>query len=131
ARLYLRNVYWGRARALDRLGRHADSVADWGQAITLNDEKPRDGEFCLGQASSLARTGQHMEATAAVEALLRLGNADSDSLYDAACVYALAGAQAVKGAAPHTSSLRAEQYGQRAVALLRQAVKQGYKDIEH
>jgi serine/threonine-protein kinase len=131
ARLFLRNVHWGRARALDRLGRHPEAVADWEQAIALNDDKPHEGGFRLQRSLSLALAGQHVEATAAVEKLLQPGNADNSTLYDAACVYTLAAAQAAKAAPPHTSSLRAEQYARRAVRLLHQAVLKGYKDLAH
>jgi hypothetical protein len=51
--------------------------------------------------------------------------------YAAACVYARAAAQAAKEASPHTSSPRAKQYAQRAVALLGQAVQKGYTDTAH
>jgi hypothetical protein len=46
-------------------------------------------------------------------------------------VYALAAAQAAKEAAPHTSSLGAEQYARRAMALLLQAVQKGYNNVAH
>jgi tetratricopeptide (TPR) repeat protein len=131
ARLFLRNVHWGRALALDRLGRHAEAVADWQQALAHNDDKAFDSWNRLRRSSSLARAGQHAQATAAVEDLLRRGNADSGTLYDAARVYALAAAQAAKQTWPSTSSLRAEQYARRSLALLRQAVQKGYKDVAH
>jgi serine/threonine-protein kinase len=131
ARLWLRNVHMGRAEALDSLGRHAEAVTDWEQAHALNDEKQRDGWLRLQRSASLARAGQHVQATATVEGLLRPGHADSATLYDAACVYAVAAAQAAKAAPPHTSSLRAERYATRAVALLREAVQKGYKNVAH
>jgi serine/threonine-protein kinase len=131
ARLFLRNVHWGRAEALDRLGRHAEAAADWEQAIARNDERPSEGWLGLRRALSLARAGQHREATAAVEALLQPGNVASGALYDAACVYALAAAQAARAAPPQTSSLRAEQWASRAVALLRQTVQKGYSNVAH
>jgi tetratricopeptide (TPR) repeat protein len=131
ARLFLRNMHENRALALDQLGRHVEAVADWEQAIALNDEKPRDGEYRCGRAASLARAGQLAEATAAVEEILKPGNAANGVLYDAACVYALAAAQAAKQARPNTSSLRAEQYARRAVALLRQAMQTGYQNVAH
>jgi serine/threonine-protein kinase len=131
ARRFLRNTHWGRAEALERLGRHAEAVADWEQALALNDDRPCDAEFCLGRSGALARAGRPDPATAAVEELLRPGNADHGTLYEAARVYALAAAQAAKAAPPHTSSLRAEQYAQRAAALLRQAVQKGYQDVAH
>jgi tetratricopeptide (TPR) repeat protein len=131
ARRILRNVHWDRAAALDRLGRHAEAVADWEQTLALNDEKHRDGWFRLRQSLSLAQAGQHRQATVAAEELLKAGNAKNSTLYDAACVYALAAAQAAKEAAPKTSSLQAEQYARRALVLLRQAVQQGFKKLTH
>jgi tetratricopeptide (TPR) repeat protein len=129
ARLYLRNVHASRAQALDGLGRHAAAVADWEQALALNDEKSHDAWFRLRRSFALALAGQHSQATAAVEELLRPGTANSGTLYDAARVYALVAAQAAQAAAPNTSSLRAEQYARRAVGLLRQAVQKGYNDV--
>jgi tetratricopeptide (TPR) repeat protein len=128
-RLNLRNTHWGRAEVLDGLHRHAEAAANWEQAVALNDEKQYDSGFRVRWASSLARTGQVSQATAAVEELLRPGNADSDTLYDAARLYAQAAAQAVKEASPSTSFQRAEQYARRAVDLLRQAIQKGYKDV--
>jgi serine/threonine-protein kinase len=131
ARLFLRNVYSGRAQALAQLGRDAEAAADWEQARALNDEKLRDEAFRLGRAYALVRAGQPAAATVAVEDLLKPANTGSGTLYAAARVYALAAAQVTKQAAPHTSSLHAEQYARRAVALLRQAVQKGYKNIGH
>jgi serine/threonine-protein kinase len=129
ARLFLRNVHLGQARALNQLGRHTEAAAAWEQTLALNDEKPRDGWLRLQRASALARAGQHSEATAAVAELLELGNADRGTLYGAACVYARAAAQAAKEASKNTNSLLAEQYARRAMTLLRQAVQKGYQDV--
>jgi tetratricopeptide (TPR) repeat protein/tRNA A-37 threonylcarbamoyl transferase component Bud32 len=131
ARRALRNAHWGRAKALGQLGRQAAAAADWEQAIALNDEKFRDSELRLQRLASVASVGQHSQATAAVEELLKPNNAENSTLYAAACVYALAAAQAANQAPPHTNSLRAEQYAQRAVALLRQAVQKGWKNVAH
>jgi serine/threonine-protein kinase len=129
ARLFLRNAHWGRAQALDYLGRHAEAAADWEQASALSDANASDRWFRLQRSASLARAGQHREATAAVEDVLRPGNADGDRLYGAACVYARATTQAAQEAAPNTSSLQAERYARRAIALLRQAVAKGYNNV--
>jgi serine/threonine-protein kinase len=131
ARRDLRTAYWGRANALAQLNRHAEAAADWEQAVALNDEKPYASGLRLQWAFSLARAGRPTQATAAIEELLRSGNADAGTLYDAACVYAVAAAHAEKQSPPHTNSLRAEQYARRAVALLRQAVAKGYRDSAH
>jgi serine/threonine-protein kinase len=129
ARLFLHNVHTGRAMALTRLGRHSEAVGDWEQAIALNDEASRDYDFRLERSVSLIRAGRPAQATAAVEDLLQPGNPDPGTLYNAARVYTLAAAWAAKAASPGTSSLRAEQYARRAVALLRQAVQRGWKDL--
>jgi serine/threonine-protein kinase len=129
ARRFLRNVHWERAQALSQLGRHAEAVADWEQALALNDERLHDGWFRLPQSLALARAGQPRQATAAVEEVLRSGNADSGTLYNSAGVYALAVAEAVKAAPPNTSSLLAEHYARRAMELLREAVGKGYKNV--
>jgi tetratricopeptide (TPR) repeat protein len=129
ARRFLRNTHWGRAEALERLGRHAEAVADWEQARALNDDRPYDAAFGLGRSGALARAGRPGPATAAVEELLRPGRADHGTLYDAARVYALAAAQVAKAAPPHTNSLRAEHYARRAVELLRQALRKGHKYV--
>jgi serine/threonine-protein kinase len=131
ARLFLRHVHMGRALSLDHLGRYAEAVADWDQALSLNDEKSGDGWLRLQRSVALARAGQRSQATTAVEALLQPVSADNATLYDAACVYALAAGQAGKDATPNTSSLLAERYATRAMVLLRQAVQKGYKDAAH
>jgi tetratricopeptide (TPR) repeat protein len=83
----------------------------------------------IGQAEALSKLGRHAEATAAVEKLLELESSDARILYNAACIYALAAARVATAAAPTTSPLQAEQHARRAVALLRQAVQQGFKDL--
>ena len=44
-------------------------------------------------------------------------------------MYALAADQATKAAGPHAGCPGAEDYARRAVALLRQAVRKGWKDL--
>jgi serine/threonine-protein kinase len=130
-RQLLCDTHTRRALALAQLGRHAAAVVEWEQARALNDEKARDWIYRLGQAESQVRIGQPAEAVAAAEEVLKLGNPDRHTRYNAACVYSLAVAQAMKQAPPNTSSLRAERYARRAVALLRQAVQQGFQDVGH
>jgi tetratricopeptide (TPR) repeat protein len=129
ARLFLHNAHTGRAMALTRLGRHSEAVGDWEQAIALNDEPSRDRDFRLERSVSLIRAGRPAQATASVEDLLRPGDPDPGTLYNAARVYALAAVRAATATSPGISSLRAEQYARRAVALLRQAVQRGWKDL--
>src|SRR5262249_45395200 len=85
ARLFLRNTHWGRAWALGQLSLHAEAITDWEQALDLNDVQQQDAILRLGQAVALARAGQQAEGTVAVEDVLKPGNADRGTLYDAAC----------------------------------------------
>jgi tetratricopeptide (TPR) repeat protein len=61
----------------------------------------------------------------AANALADAGGSSSDTLYDAACVYAMAAALA------RDDVKQAEQFAARAVELLRQAIRKGYKDVAH
>jgi tetratricopeptide (TPR) repeat protein len=125
SRQFLRNVYWGRARAFDDLERPADAVADWDKAVALS-PVPERTEFRLNRAFSHARAGQVEAAAQEAEELAR--TADATVLYNAACVFALASAP--PRAAPLPPEAR-DLYARRAIALLRQAVAKGWNDIEH
>src|SRR5262249_37921636 len=129
ARQFLRNTYWNRAQALSLLGRHAEAVAEWEQTLALNEEEPAAGWLRLQRSASLARAGEYGQATAAVEGGLKPENAASDMLYVAAGVYAQAAAQAGKQAPGGAGRAHAEKYARRAVALLREAVRKGYKNV--
>jgi serine/threonine protein kinase/tetratricopeptide (TPR) repeat protein len=128
ARQFLRNSYLNRARALARLGRHAEGVPDWDRAIAL-DEGPMRPTLRLWRATALAYAGEDSKATSEVPEVLRAGTPDAGLCYNAACVYAAAAARAARAAPAHTSSLRAEQHSRRAVALLRDAVARGFQNV--
>jgi hypothetical protein len=76
--------------------------------------------FRLQRAISLAHAGEHARAVAETNALTEGKDVPGSTLYDAACVCALAAAS-VKDDAKLS-----EQYVGRAVALLRQAQTAGY-----
>jgi serine/threonine protein kinase/tetratricopeptide (TPR) repeat protein len=116
---FLRNAHGGRAQTLDALQRHAAAAADWDKAVELSPPQERTS-LRLSGAASRVRAGQVGPALREVEELAK--NADADTLYNAACVYALASA-----AAPGHK----DKYARRAVELLRQAVAKGYRNIEH
>jgi tetratricopeptide (TPR) repeat protein len=125
-KLFLRNSHWGRALSLEQLQRHGDAVADWDQAIRLDDGGSR-AAFAGNLARCLARAGLHERAGAAAEQMANAKGAAS-RLYDAACVLALAARAAARDkqldAARQTKL--GEQYAARAVALLRLARAAGY-----
>src|SRR5262249_29208495 len=56
AQQYLRNSYWDRAMAFDRLHRYTDSEKDWQKASELS-PKPAEPQFRTSRAISLARAG--------------------------------------------------------------------------
>jgi serine/threonine protein kinase/tetratricopeptide (TPR) repeat protein len=123
ARLYLRNAHAGRAEALSELKRYADSLPDWDKAMDLSPwtERPM---VRLGRATSRVRAGQVDAAIKDAEELARM--APPEILYNAACIFALA-ADRPKEAGSVTSK---EECAKRAVALLRQAVAKGFKDVQ-
>ena len=71
ARQYLRNGHWGKARALDTLGRHSDAIRDWERALELDDGSAKNffrksvasSHFNFGNA--MAGQGKRAEAEAA------------------------------------------------------------------
>lgn len=79
----------------------------------------------LQRLYALAQHGHNTDVTAAADALAARWPKDNDTLYNCACVHALA-AGAVMG-----DAALADRYAARAVVLLRQAVAAGYKDGQH
>jgi hypothetical protein len=74
-------------------------------------------------ADSLARAGEHVQATAEAEALAAAADATADTLYKSACVLAVASAVAKDDAALPS------RYAARAVAVLRQAFAKGFRNV--
>jgi serine/threonine protein kinase len=126
-RLFLRNAHWNWARGLDKLGRHTDAVKDWDRALALNARPAAEPLIRSGRAVSLARAGEHARAVAEANALAEAKHVTGDTLYDLACVCALAAAKVTGDPRPRL----ADQYATRAVELLRQAVAKGYKNAAH
>jgi serine/threonine protein kinase/tetratricopeptide (TPR) repeat protein len=128
AKLCLRNSYWGRAVARDRLRQHAAAVKDWDKAIQLS-SPPEQARFRAARASSRAQAGQVAEAVAEVAKLtapgddaIGLAHWNAGQWYDFACVYAVASAK-IGG--------KKQDYADRAIALLRKAVQAGFRDAAH
>jgi hypothetical protein len=121
-RRYLRTNYWGRALALDQLGRRAEALRDWDRAVMMSTaaEKP---QIQMPRAASLAGAGRHAEAVA--EANRLLDGATPGIIYDAACVHSLASATVKDDPAVDAAKL-AEEYAARAVELLYKAKAAGW-----
>jgi serine/threonine-protein kinase len=114
----------GRAEALGLLQRFAEAAADWQQALTWNDNPKSTAIFQFRLAAAQIRAGQADQAVASAEELARSPQTTANSLYDCACIHALAAAAAKEADA-------AERHATRAVGLLREAVAKGYKDAAH
>ena len=122
ARKFAATIHSERALALEKLARHAEALEDVDKALAFDDGEKRDA-IRLQRARTLARLRRHVQATAEADALAGALNIPAETLYAAACVYALSSA-----AAPEAPPL-AEQYAARGVALLRQAFKNDPKSV--
>ncbi len=121
ARQFLRNSHANRAMAYDRLRKFAEAAKAWGDAIELSPAKERAGPRAA-RATSRVRAGQVDEALAEVAELTKAANWSSGQWYDFACVYAIASGKS-------TDKKRA--YADRAMDLLRKAVRAGWSDAAH
>jgi tetratricopeptide (TPR) repeat protein len=116
ARQFLCNSHWGRAAAYDQLNKHTEAIQDWDKAIELDHglERPR-----VGRAISRLQAGQTAEAVAEVEELTKASKGSAGEWYSFALVYAVASSKI---------SDQKQEYADRAMELLRQAVHAGYKN---
>ena len=121
AKLYLRNSHMGRAGVLDRLEKFADAERDWARAIVPTDPAKRNWLFAR-HAKSLFKAGKTAEAIATVAELAENPNWEFGQWYDFACIYSVASGKIAS---------RKQEYADRALELLRKAVKAGYKDAAH
>jgi serine/threonine protein kinase len=127
ARLFLRNAYLSRARALSNLSRHAEALKDWDRTLAL-ETGPDRNRLRLECAKTLAYLGQHAQASAEANDLAQAKGMTAGNLYNLACVYALSSAAAAKDASlPQADRNRlAERHAARAVELLTQVQATGY-----
>ena len=114
----LRNSHTGRAMAYDQLSQFAKAVKDWDRAVELSPlfEQPR---FRASRATSRLKAGMVAEAVAEVAELTNIPGTPAPILYDYACVYAVASGKLANKQA---------EYADRAMTLLRQAVRAGFRD---
>jgi serine/threonine-protein kinase len=118
---FLRNSYAERARAYGLLGKYAEAVRDMDRAVELspNKEQPR---YRAERAALRLQAGQTAEAVAETAELLKTPNWNAGQWYDFACFYAVASGKL---------SDKKQEYADRAMELLQQAVKAGYRDAAH
>jgi serine/threonine protein kinase len=110
------------ADALLRLGRHAEAVHHFDQALTLDGGEKRS-YFRVERAIALAHLKKHGKAAAEAEAVIDEGNLPAFLIQDAAAVFAVCSA-----AVPDDAEL-SEHYAARAVNLLRRAFEKNESAI--
>jgi tetratricopeptide (TPR) repeat protein len=127
--------YWRFGLLVRDGGQPAESLAWYAKAIaTLQPVLAREPRLVTAQelvqhaqlalAAALIQTGQLDRGLSTAEELARSPRAGAGTLYNCACVHAMAAA-AVKDADA------AERHCARAVALLRESVAKGWKDAAH
>ena len=121
ARKFLRNCHAGRAMAHDRLQHFAEAISDWDKAIELSPKEEQPG-YRAERATARLQAGQVAEAVAEVAELSKSSNWNAGRLYDFACAYAVASGKFAD---------KKDEDAKRAVELLHQAVKAGYKNAAH
>jgi tetratricopeptide (TPR) repeat protein len=109
--------------ALARQGKHEESLAVYRKAIELD---PRDfGPQLAGwlfRAMARLRAGQTAEALAEVDEVTKTVKPSAGVFYNAACVYAVASTKIAD---------KEQEYANRAMELLRQAVKHGHSSAAY
>jgi tetratricopeptide (TPR) repeat protein len=110
AQVYLCNAHWDRANALGQLGRHADAVKDWQQAIDL------------GAVPAKPHLQLFLEAEQAEQKLKAQSHPTGEHLQEAAATQARAAGAAEAAGEPGLK----ERYVRRALALLEQAKAIGW-----
>jgi serine/threonine protein kinase len=121
AKEFLRNGHSNRALAYDQLKKHAEAAKDWDRAIELS-SAPDQPSYRASRAISRLQAGQVAEAVADVEELTKASKWSAGQWYDFACVYAVASGKIAD---------KKQDYADRAMDLLQNAVKAGYKDAAH
>jgi tetratricopeptide (TPR) repeat protein len=127
ARRTLAIVYARRAGTLNQLGSFAKALADWDQALAL-DDGPDHWRLRLDRAVTLARLGQVAKAVAEADAAAGQSSLPGETLYTLARVYGAAAAVARQGTAVSSAARdrTAERFAARGVAALVKAQRAGY-----
>jgi serine/threonine-protein kinase len=126
----LRLTHWRRAETLTEDGNHVEAIDDWDRVVEMSNEK-NSGWAALLRAVTLARAGLHVRAASEAERLsARITEKDKQgrAIYKLVGIYALASGAAAGDVKLATADreMLAEQYGGRAVELLRKVQATGY-----
>lgn len=123
AREFLRNSHTGRAQVYDRLRTFPAAISDWNKAVELSSEREQPN-YRAARAISRHLAGQTTEAVAEVAELTKTRSWPVGDWYDFACVYSIASGKGETGS-------KKQEYADRAIELLKKAVKAGYHDAAH
>ena len=127
ARIYLRNAHWGRTASLMYFKRYDEAADDWKKAIQFDDRNTV--ALRVGYVLTLSKANHHKLAAKQAD---KLGNVrlPAPLLYELAKVYG----QAIKSIADEKNAKQTikEKWKthctKRALELLRQAVRSGFRD---
>lgn len=113
---FLEECYEGRSMALDKLGRFEEGERDWDRHVELN--SPEDKyKLLIRRWKRLIRQGMVGGAMERIAEMTRLPHEDASLWYELACAYSLAS---------DGSSEKQIEYADRAMELLKEAVKMGF-----
>ena len=127
ARMYLFDVFMGRGQALLQMKRLEEARKDWRKMVELSAGQSHIS-MRLFRPAPLARLGDHLQATAEIETLLKEGSVQGLNLYTFAYAYSLSSSAAANDARlpPAERNKLADKYGRRSVELLSKARATGY-----
>jgi eukaryotic-like serine/threonine-protein kinase len=121
ARQALVNSHRNRAIALSSLKKYAEAVKDLDRAIELSPAAAQP-QFRALRAAAKVNAGMIAEAVAEVSELTKSSGWTADQWYNFACVYGVAGGKVAD---------KKQEYADRAMELLHEAVKAGFKNVAH
>jgi tetratricopeptide (TPR) repeat protein len=121
----LRNTLWGRANVLNKLGRHAEALADWDRALEWAGGEGFRVELRSHRARTLALLGDHERAAAEARAVAATNPVKGKVLYRLAAAFAVSAAACARDGLPERERL-ADDYAAAALTQLRKAAEAGY-----
>jgi tetratricopeptide (TPR) repeat protein len=126
-------AHGARAQVYEALKRYADAIPDWDRVVELG-PGPDQAGYRSARAAARVRIGEYAPAVAEAKELVEKERVSRGTLYNVACIYALAVTAASSDTTvPASERARlAEQYAAQTVALLQQLRASGYfKDAAH
>jgi tetratricopeptide (TPR) repeat protein len=123
ARYFLRSIYQRQIEVLTQLKRHDEALHAFDRLLELFPQDRFHTNWRLERAKTLAKLKRHVDAISEAKELLKSPGTNAGIRVRFAGLYSLAYA-----AARDDDLGQAEQYATQSLALLRQAINEGYKD---